>query len=195
MCFGLIHPPKTMIYLTNNQYADVVRLENYHFFVQTMSPRQQRLLGSTALLPFIDQAQVGGSIDAQAVAVRAPAPPSARSFAHSCIGHQHNPPHPCTNTPHIGLPRGGGAALRGVVPRVRVPRAHQLLRAARGPHTQGKWARAYMRTCVCVYGWMDARCCLYEFTSSDVHPTKPPPNPNTNRSAPPTWPSTCPRPS
>jgi hypothetical protein len=40
------------------QYADVVRLENYHFFVQTMGPRQQRLLGSTALLPFIDQAQV-----------------------------------------------------------------------------------------------------------------------------------------
>lgn len=40
------------------QYADVVRLENYHFFVQTMSPRQQRLMGSTALLPYIDQAQV-----------------------------------------------------------------------------------------------------------------------------------------
>jgi hypothetical protein len=40
------------------QYADVVRLENYHFFVQTMSPRQQRLLGSAALLPYIDQAQV-----------------------------------------------------------------------------------------------------------------------------------------
>ncbi len=39
------------------KYADVVRLENYHFFVQTMSPRQQRLVGSNALTPYIDQAQ------------------------------------------------------------------------------------------------------------------------------------------
>lgn len=39
------------------KYADVVRLENYHFFVQTMSPRQQRLVGSHALTPYIDQAQ------------------------------------------------------------------------------------------------------------------------------------------
>ena len=39
------------------KYADVVRLENYHFFVQTMSPRQQRLVGSSALTPYIDQAQ------------------------------------------------------------------------------------------------------------------------------------------
>lgn len=39
------------------KYADVVRLENYHFFVQTMSPRQQRLVSSHALTPYIDQAQ------------------------------------------------------------------------------------------------------------------------------------------
>jgi hypothetical protein len=39
------------------KYADVVRLENYHFFVQTMSPRQQRLMGSHVLTPYIDQGQ------------------------------------------------------------------------------------------------------------------------------------------
>lgn len=56
---GCTHtPPITENIANTTQYADVVRLENYHFFVQTMSPRQQRLLGSTALLPFIDQAQV-----------------------------------------------------------------------------------------------------------------------------------------
>lgn len=41
----------------DQKYADVVRLENYHFFVQTMSPRQQCLIGSDVLVSFIDQAQ------------------------------------------------------------------------------------------------------------------------------------------
>lgn len=62
------------------KYADVVRLENYHFFVQTMSPRQQRLLGSTALLSFIDQAQVRGSVGSVHVSVR----PSCKCLPTHC---------------------------------------------------------------------------------------------------------------
>jgi hypothetical protein len=47
------------------KYADVVRLENYHFFVVTMTLRQQRVVqlaapgtgGSTAITPYLEQAQ------------------------------------------------------------------------------------------------------------------------------------------